>query len=169
MTLDALKLNARRKTVLESGITKRSSPAVRRRTFGVVGDKVFIPGSPVTTLPQLLKEAEASLQGTPERDLTPKRAQLYSESSHVDPLIQTDLDATESPLVDHSGPRNWTKDDWRNLDACFTDERLILGARQGFGTDQLASVDDVQLEDVVDRFIEEFGPIGTQDSDDWDR
>ncbi len=41
---------------------EKLSSAKRRSTLGgVIGDKVIMPGSPITTLPALLKEAETSL------------------------------------------------------------------------------------------------------------
>jgi hypothetical protein len=58
-----------------------------------------------------------------------------------------------APAESTTGPREWTKADWKVLDACFTEERLHVGAQRGYGNDQLADVDDVDLEDVVTRFM----------------
>jgi hypothetical protein len=63
------------------------------------------------------------------------------------------------------GPREWAKDDWKLLDACYTDARLDAGAAQGLPAGELADVDAVQLDDVVDRFCEAV-PIGLLG---WDR
>ncbi|KAI0938863.1 hypothetical protein AcV5_000449 [Taiwanofungus camphoratus] len=64
---------------------------------------------------------------------------------------------------DSSG--GWTKNDWKRLDSCFTDERLAVAARLGLDNRSLAHVDDVILEDVVDRFIAYNGRCNTQ----WNR
>lgn len=61
--------------------------------------------------------------------------------------------------------RGWTKNDWKRLDSCFTDERLAVAARLGLDNRSLAHVDDVILEDVVDRFIAYNGRCNTQ----WNR
>lgn len=116
------------------------------------------------TLPQLLKEAEVSLQHTPEPATTVQGVQRqHMDASFGWSSSKADLDPT--PV----GPRDWTKGDWRKLDACFTDERLILGSRQGLGHEHLASADDVRPEDVVNRFIEEFVPLGSDLGGDWSR
>jgi predicted acyl esterase len=56
------------------------------------------------------------------------------------------------------GPREWTREDWRRLDECFTLERLEApGDILGFEETSFAVVQDIQVEDVVARFIEELG------------
>ncbi|KXN84110.1 hypothetical protein AN958_00435 [Leucoagaricus sp. SymC.cos] len=66
-----------------------------------------------------------------------------------------------------TGERMWTKEEWKRLDACFTDERLEVGLKMELGEMEMASVDEVKLEDVVQKFVEwmggwedveEFGP-----------
>ncbi|KAF9444647.1 hypothetical protein P691DRAFT_778122 [Macrolepiota fuliginosa MF-IS2] len=75
-----------------------------------------------------------------------------------------------------TGERMWTKEEWKRLDACLTDERLEVAARLGYdsgvvGEEGLASVDRVKIEDVVKRFVEwmggeeavdEYGPAWTR-------
>ena len=66
--VDGLSKSSRRKTISGAGIVKgKDKESERRRcSIGVVGDRVYIPGSPTTTLPQLLREAEAEVvTGTP--------------------------------------------------------------------------------------------------------
>ncbi|KAG6814665.1 hypothetical protein H0H93_012677, partial [Arthromyces matolae] len=46
----------------------------------------------------------------------------------------------------------WTKEEWKLLDACFTDERLALGSSSSY-----ASVDFVRPEDVAKRFVDLYG------------
>jgi hypothetical protein len=53
---------------------------------------------------------------------------------------------------DDIGEREWTKEDWKHLDACFTDQRLEVGSRlAGAEQNVLASVDMVSIDDVVDK------------------
>lgn len=122
----------------------------------MVGDKVFIPGSPVTTLPELLKEAEAEVvqRKTPSTSVIGDtlRTPLRVRSSLAIARAQSELPRTPQ------GEGVWSRDDWKQLDACFTDERLEIGARLGLGDDGLADVDQVSLEDVVDRFVDFVGP-----------
>ena len=70
-----------------------------------------------------------------------------SYSRYIDP----------SQLFDPTGPREWGKDDWKILDACFTDERLDAGEKMGMTEGSLADVTDIRLDDVVNRFVEVIG------------
>ncbi|KAI0634994.1 hypothetical protein C8Q77DRAFT_1105212 [Trametes polyzona] len=173
-SVDSAMRKARRKSVIEGGISKAHSPMKRRRTFGgVVGDKVIIPGSPVMTVPELLNEAERSVEQR-ERSLhTPARATSFLSDSGVF-KVPFDRPAFETPgprqrvhsrpLFNPTGPRGWDKDDWKLLDACFTDERLALGShKRPIGEAVLAPVDDVDLDRVVDRFLEQTGGIPMDD------
>ena len=65
------------------------------------------------------------------------------------------------------GPREWSKDDWKLLDSCYTDERLALTR----SPEALAPIDKINLEKVVDRFstavggqdlVKNFGPAWTR-------
>ncbi|KAI0646138.1 hypothetical protein C8Q79DRAFT_1049298 [Trametes meyenii] len=173
-SVDSAMRKVRRKSVIEGGVSKRSSPLKRRRTFGgVVGDKVIIPGSPVMTVPELLHEAERSVEQR-ERSLhTPSRAGSLLDSSGVfkRPLDQSAFETPgprqrvhSRPAFNPTGPRSWDKDDWKLLDACFTDERLALGSHaRPLGEAVLAPVDDVDLDHVVDRFLEQTGGIPMED------
>ncbi|KAL0060873.1 hypothetical protein AAF712_012337 [Marasmius tenuissimus] len=147
--LDSLKKDNRRRTVTAAGITKSLSPArrdkSRRHSFGtVVGDNVFMPGTPVVTLTGLLNEAEQQI-GSPAVELGRNKP-----------------DALETPLPQHRARAShgkddasqweWTKEDWKTLDACFTDERIAL-ADCDLSFD-MADVDAVDLDKVVERFLE---------------
>ncbi|KAI0367221.1 hypothetical protein BV20DRAFT_970877 [Pilatotrama ljubarskyi] len=175
-SLDSAMRAARRKSVVEGGISKRSTPVKRRRTIGgVVGDKVIIPGSPAMTVPELLHEAERTVEQR-ERSLhTPLRTLSFhgdgaDGGSGAFKLPMLDRPAFETPaprqrvhsrpLFNPNGPRSWDKDDWKLLDACFTDERLALGShKRPLGEAVLAPVDDVELDRVVDRFLEQTGGV----------
>lgn len=120
----------------------------RRQTLeggmgGVIGEVVYIPGSPVTTLGGLLNEVEREVAATPMRDAgrTPESLSRRVVSVH---------DKEEQVI----GRREWAKDDWRVLDACFTDLRVESG---GGNEDMMADVDAVLDEDVVRRFMEMMG------------
>jgi hypothetical protein len=157
MTVESVSQKARRRNVAKSGVTKLTGLQRGRRVTlgGVIGDQVFIEGSPAMSLPELLEEAEASIVHgdagfppvpdsfeTPTRrilDITPKR-QRYPSAHKLDGV-----------------PREWTRDDWKLLDACFTDERLEVAQSSGLGTDTLAGVDDIQIENVVARFVRTLG------------
>ncbi|CAL1709290.1 unnamed protein product [Somion occarium] len=157
--VDSILRNARRKTTLEAGITK--SVPHKRRTLGkVIGDKVFIPGSPAMTLPELLDQAEASLQ---VEEMTLGHSPLRNVSflddfkTPVKQIIRSNVSSVQTSPDVLAGPRDWTKNDWRLLDACYTDERLALGDCSGLAVDELAPADDVDLGNVVGRFIEIIG------------
>lgn len=201
--VDGLKRDNRRKTLAGAGIVKGKARASPRHSLGtVVGDKVYIPGSPVMTLGGLLEEAEKEVQsvglkslaprsaGSPfrdntlvglalgERDLyhTPQASKFLSKSkphsSLVHEIVNQD-DVAESSLPG----REWTKDDWKILDGCFTDERIELASRMqpdsslGEGDEEipLVGVDLVDVDDVVERFVVEVGGEETIDAYGWSR
>ena len=106
------------------------------------------------TLPELLSEAESELDPPTTTTTFLKRGQQTPRTPSPAP---SSFRQPEAPLViDTDGPREWSRSDWKLLDACFTDARLEIGARWGSeGT--LGDVDAVELEDVVDRFVDIFG------------
>ncbi|GLB39272.1 hypothetical protein LshimejAT787_0604340 [Lyophyllum shimeji] len=131
--------------VASGGITKARGKARRRTTLGasvsVIGDRVYIPGSPVVTLPELLREAEAQVVAESSPRMTMRTPVAFETP------VRRGSDATTVVL----GERAWTKEEWKLLDACFTDERLELGG-QG-----MAPVDLVRPENVVARFVQILG------------
>ncbi|KAI0341515.1 hypothetical protein BDW22DRAFT_311571 [Trametopsis cervina] len=155
--LESLMKSSRRKSVVQSGITK-STPASsqRRRTLGgMVGDKVIRPGSPAVTLPQLLKEAEESLimeEDGPIIGLPVAAVSLSGQSSKdFQTPGRTVAGQPSDSLPPPIGNRDWSKLDWKVLDGCYTDERLAIGKQQGRAT--MASVDEVNPDHVVDRYL----------------
>lgn len=103
-------------------------------------------------MPELIREAESELEKSftgSERFTTPMRtnAASTSHSQYIDP----------SRLFDPTGPRGWGKNDWKILDACFTDERLDAAEKMGMTEGSLADVTDIRLDDVVNRFVEVIG------------
>lgn len=156
---------------------KSSSSHKRHSVGGVIGDRVIIPGSPSTTLPELLKEAETSILQEEDSFHSP----LHAASSSVAPKTPVAGPSTRSfsrsPASSGSkvqrtvrklfGPREWSKDDWKLLDSCYTDERLALTR----SPEALAPIDKINLEKVVDRFstaaggqdlVKNFGPAWTR-------
>lgn len=157
------------RAVFEGGVRKR------RRTIGgmgVRGENVFIPGSPATTLPNLLKEVQAEVSReqspfpscnsnasppNPFKTPLPNRNSpfLFSGLGLTPKVPMTPGETCYDPLT---GERMWTKEEWKRLDACFTDERLQVGATLGIVDDDgLASVDLVERENVLARFVEWMG------------
>ena len=138
--------------VLEGGVVKMGVKAKeeRRRTMGVVGNRVYIPGSPAMTLPELLKEAEAEVRN----DVGPLRVGGDESNPFVTPGPTRLAPGPPSlAMVAWAGDeRAWTREEWKLLDACFTDERLEAGGGQ-----VLAPVDFVKAEEVVRRFVELVG------------
>lgn len=105
-------------------------------------------------MPELIREAETELEKSfngSQRFTTPIRANLFVASSsntqYIDP----------SRLFDPTGPREWGKNDWKILDACFTDERLDAAEKIGMTEGSLMDVTDIRLDDVVNRFVEVIG------------
>ncbi|KAE9400183.1 hypothetical protein BT96DRAFT_919592 [Gymnopus androsaceus JB14] len=199
-TVDELKRDNRRKTLAGSGVVKGKARASPRRSLGtVIGDKVYIPGSPVTTLGGLLEEAEKTVQSeqlkglTPqspfeenalvgmalgERDPfhTPQASKFGSGSRPRSSLVHEVVDGGD---VNERSSKEWTKDDWKILDGCFTDERIELASRMQSESlltmedeDEeipLAGVDLVDVDDVVRRFMTEIGGEETTDAYGWSR
>lgn len=146
--------NSRRKSLSQFGVQKSASPKRRHTLGGVIGDKVIIPGSPVTTLPALLKEAETSLRieeqafhSTPLPSTSTAAIMRFDTPARTPAPLRTPKSVIVArPVTD--GPREWSKADWKLMDSCFTDERVLRGGSSG-----LAPVDEIDLEYVVDRFL----------------
>ena len=111
-----------RRGASEGRITKDKAKKRACIGTGVVGSQVFISGTPVTTLRNLLAEVEAevSLVAPPAKDIYETPVRLRSS------LGVFDLSMVSS-LVNQEGERQWAKDDWKLLNACFTDERSVVG------------------------------------------
>lgn len=142
----------------------------RRRStlgMGVIGDRVFIPGSPAITLPELLQEAELEVRDSP-RSLSQKSLVLPARGDpfHTPIAAKCRVQAANVRISDQKvevyggdiGEREWTKEDWKHLDACFTDQRLEVGSRLADAEqNMLAPVDMVPIDDVVDKFVASKG------------
>ncbi|TBU24311.1 hypothetical protein BD311DRAFT_766713 [Dichomitus squalens] len=176
--VDSALRKARRRSTLEGGIAKHGTPVQRRRTLGgIIGDKVIIPGSPMMTVPELLQQAEQTVEQrersmfhTPSRDASFISAGESASFKFPLPLDRPVFETPEPrqkvyarPTFNASGPRAWEKDDWKLLDACFTDERLSLGSHKRLGEATLASVDVVDLDKVVNRFLEYTGGVPVEE------
>ncbi|KAJ3850331.1 hypothetical protein EV368DRAFT_45547 [Lentinula lateritia] len=169
-TIEKLKRDSRRKTLSGAGISKGKPRSTPRRSLGtVVGDMVYIPGSPVTTLGGLLKEAEKEVQEEQFRGVSPR----ISKSSS---LIPENNALNDQQLA----YKEWTKEEWRILDACFTDERIDLASQSssnsissplndGHEDVLLAEVDFVNVDVVVQRFIVEMGGDDIINARGWSR
>ena len=137
-----------RRNLLASGISK---PSPRKRPARGSGNDSFVRPISHAAMPELIREAETELEKSfneSQRFMTPIRSVMScSSSQYIDP----------SRLFDPTGPREWGKNDWKILDACFTDERLDAGERMCMAVGSLADVTDIRLDDVVNRFVEVIG------------
>ncbi|EAU86780.2 hypothetical protein CC1G_09905 [Coprinopsis cinerea okayama7 len=193
-SVDSLAQESRRRSLLGAGIDKnsplrRNSPSGvhRRRSMGVIGERVIIPGSPAITLPELLEQVEKEVvAASPNRMWTPLRKSPGSTSlgagmgmgrdPFVTPVRQTLFPSFTVPSAPaekpHDGPRAWTKEEWKLLDGCFTDERysLVEAAPEKYPNEEMAPVEDVETSKVVDRFVSMMGgeDVIKEYGDAWD-
>ncbi|KAJ3734342.1 hypothetical protein DFJ43DRAFT_993538 [Lentinula guzmanii] len=163
-TVEKLKRDNRRKTLSGAGICKGQARTTLRHSLGtVIGDMVYMPGSPVTTLGGLLEEAEREVQVEQSKGLTPRVPKSISKENALD-LEDGSRHGEQSAL------REWSKEEWKILDACFTDERIDLASKSSSVSclstfndrdDEipLAEVDLVDVDNVIERFIIESGGV----------
>ncbi|KAF6757713.1 hypothetical protein DFP72DRAFT_890481 [Ephemerocybe angulata] len=176
-SLDDFSQDSRRRNLLGSGIGKSGARDVaerekarlrQRRSMGVVGERVVIPGSPSVTLPEL---------GT--TPMSPLRSQVgagdggmrVEEEERTPAGLNTPVQGGERFAVPPAiaawnvsvgsrspGERAWTKEEWKLLDSCLTDERMGEG-HGGYSpyTQELKEVDEVSVDDVVERFVQAVG------------
>ncbi|CCL99775.1 uncharacterized protein FIBRA_01797 [Fibroporia radiculosa] len=154
LSVDSLLKASRRHSMTGARVTKHSSPISRRHTLGgIIGDKVIIPGSPSILLPDLLKSNESAIHL--------ERSSLRSAAGRD--LVKTPSRSSDPPSTSSQSAspasQEWTKADWKILDGCFTDERLVVGMSQHLSAGVLGDVDDVILGSVVDRYIEQIGGV----------
>ncbi|KAF8156696.1 hypothetical protein B0H34DRAFT_710207 [Crassisporium funariophilum] len=180
--VEDLTRESRRRNVSGSGVGKSAVNARRRSTLGmgVWGEHVYIPGSPAMTLPELLQEAEEEVvkespnlwaeslaqEGVGRRD--PFRTPLPDRFRDLKKR-QMPMSALKTEVV---GDREWTKEEWKQLDACFTDQRLDIGlGLEGSEEGVLAPVDMVSISDVVERFLNLMGGVAVVErfGDAWSR
>lgn len=172
-TAESASRDARRKSALQSGVSKSSSEKQRRRSMGgMIGDRVFIPGSPIMTLPELLTHAEEDLDRAEENLLvtvTPVKVMRQDRDPFKTPAPHGRSAFTAQNYRDDK--HAWTKEDWKQLDACFTDERLDVAEKLGSAEGVMADVEDIRIEDVVERFVVMMGGDATVNARGslWDR
>ncbi|KAF9048318.1 hypothetical protein BDZ89DRAFT_1033304 [Hymenopellis radicata] len=137
-TKTKLRENQRRRKTIDGGIQKRNAFATpaRQRPRSIGGDKVMFPGSPAITLDCLLEQVEVEVKSAKQPVEHKKRLEIAQ------------------------GGGAWSKEEWKTLDMCFTEERYQVG-----GGDVMAHVDDVDIANVVARF-EELVPCGEWTKDD---
>jgi hypothetical protein len=135
-------------------VSTSSDANCRRNTWNdTVWDSPVIPGSPALSLPELLLEqAEITLSHSSPS----KSFQCRTASPGNQLLLQSPTSAFSAQGAGRC-QREWTRADWKSLDACFTEERLEIAARKALGNGQLANVEDVNLDDVVVRFVRMMG------------
>lgn len=163
-------------------------------------DKVYLPGSPVVlTLSALLKEAEKEVQMTPGWN---KAGNIFATPTPLPARAPRNLNSPSDPAIDGFSPispfltstpalrkelppeAEWTKDNWRRLDSCYTDERIAVFKRGSAafssrspgpndfdtaGNEEMAAVDAVRLEDVVNQFVKMEGGWHAVQAKGWSR
>ncbi|KAI0684502.1 hypothetical protein BC835DRAFT_1389765 [Cytidiella melzeri] len=165
LLLETVLKTSRRKSVAQSGISKSTPVSSHRRSTlgGMIGDKVIRPGSPAVTLSELLREAEESLIVEEEGPvltlsfaspaLSRVSSPMFKTPSHLgaSSIMKTSFPSQQVASV--SGPRDWTKLDWKVLDGCYTDERISLAEKRGLWAGALAPAEEINPESVVDRYV----------------
>ncbi|KAJ2923865.1 hypothetical protein H1R20_g13228, partial [Candolleomyces eurysporus] len=171
-SLDDFSQESRRRNLLGSGVGKGDSREVaererkRRRAtlgMGVIGDRVVIPGSPSVTLPELLHQAEKEvLNHSPVKVSAVATPPLTRASLDAKRLFETPVRKEVSPTVvvfpvwnqTYEGEeRPWTKEEWKVLDSCLTDERLDVRGGYSPHAQELKPVDEIDVDNVVERFV----------------
>lgn len=137
-----------RRIVSEGRIAKEKIKKRASVGTGVIGSQVFISGAPVTTLRNLLDEVEAEVSF-----ISPPAKNTYETPVRRRSSLGVFDFSFVSSLHSQEGERDWTKEDWKLLDACFTDERFVVGGNLRIGGDGLADVEVIDLGHVVDRYI----------------
>ncbi|KAI0088390.1 hypothetical protein BDY19DRAFT_195870 [Irpex rosettiformis] len=157
--LQSVLRNSRRKSVAQSGINKSTpTSAYRRRSLGgMIGDRVIRPSIPAVTLPELLREAEESLIMEDEGLSISLPRGSDAPTEHSSPALKA-LGHIATKSISHVGPdtsdpRDWSKMDWKTLDGCYTDERILLAAKTGLAEGSLASAEQIDPQTVADRFV----------------
>ncbi|TFK47545.1 hypothetical protein OE88DRAFT_767522 [Heliocybe sulcata] len=140
--------SVRRKSLVSSGVKKSG------QKMGVLGDRVYIPGSPVVSVGELMKEAEGEVSILHERSMRSEKSGRSETSVRSEHLLDSERGERKSVFPAQARKDGWMKEDWKLLDACFTDERLATGA----------DADEVAAENVVARFLELSGwQVGDHD------
>jgi hypothetical protein len=143
----------------------------RRESARVVGERVYFPGSPApVTTTQLLEEAEKEVASV----VSPaKGGESVSVSSFRVESVSTPMSQKfDTPALEKfdahadidTAAREWTKAEWKALDACFTDERIAIAARRftkRAGAVMMVPADAIDLGAVIARFVAAHGA-------DWD-
>jgi hypothetical protein len=112
---------------------------------------------------EALEEAETEIRA---RSASPVRMGTSIQSMSLQKVIATPVSIPENSQEQQEGHRQgteWTKAHWKMLDTSFTDERLAVGEAMG-REGQMASVDDVSLDAIVERFLKE-----NEDGATWDQ
>ena len=152
--------------MLRSGITKSSA---RRGPLDEAISHTAVHARSAATVPDLLQQAEETLlmEEGPDLTFSPHRSSSpgAANSTFMD-YSRLDLNANGFSFMRQRmstpvGPREWSKEDWKLLDSCFTDERLTLAGYDGQNAAGLAPAENVDVENVVERFVDMSGG--------WDR
>lgn len=114
-------------------------------------ERSILENSPVKgqlTLP----ESRATSVGLPDAPMRASSNPLMTPNREPVQLPPEFLQDTPAYPTQAKDNKEWGKEEWKAMDTCFTDERLDTAHRLGLPEGELADVDEVNLEDVVDRF-----------------
>ena len=104
-----------------------------------------------------MHEAELSVCGSP------RASSVFSERSGSS-IIAPSLLSVPSVSDYVPVPGEWRKSDWKALDRCFTDERLLNGQNG-----KMADVNDVEPEAVLERYLSEIEGVVNVLGPEWSR
>ena len=117
-------------------------------------------------MPDLIDEVEVELSQNvirPRRAISPSKVSTLTPLSipdarrgrgEVSPAGPTASSARADPSSQpsSSGFDTWTKDDWKNLERCFIQERKVIAQRMQLATSKDVDPSHVEVELVVERF-----------------
>ncbi|KAF8327790.1 uncharacterized protein EI90DRAFT_3126802 [Cantharellus anzutake] len=111
------------------------------------------PNSSMVSLPELLQEAEEEVLSL-SMTMSPKKSKPTLPRTYYPGSKQSRGSKSSSVPPRLLGPpKGWCKDDWKNMERAFVKERKIIAGRNGFESSSQVAPMDVDLGDVVDRFV----------------
>ena len=162
----------RRKSIASSGGVLQHRP--RQMSPSPLAQSMFVtprsPAASTISAEEALREAETKIKAmsaSPGGPRTPFPSRSFGAESVQARLVTPSPVVVQTHLPEDSQQTQdkveWTKAHWRRLDTCFTDERLAVSNALRLGA-QMAEVDDIEIEAVVNRFLGE-----TPEAEHWDR
>lgn len=102
------------------------------------------------------RPSSSKVQGRTGSNGSSRVASGSSNASHSsqrrEKRLSTQPTSQASSPVDNPGPHPWTKDDWKNLERCFIQERKVVAQRLGLASSKDVSPNHVDVQLVLERF-----------------